>query len=316
MDGNGILSFAPPIVFNPSASSPLFYGANGRAMRDLDGEIGDELAVGVFGGKNRGKTTYGAVKIYKLSGLDLVLIRTLTDPLLDANDEFGGPMAIGDVTGDGAPDLVVAASSATVGGASGAGMIFVYPSPLTSASYHGLTTGINDDNLGFQLGWGALSSSTATDVVATGRWPGSTTDNPRVLIFSGPITGERSASSFDFLPYAGLAAGYATRLDVGDLTGDGRAEVIVGAPNAVNSTSCTADVGAAHLYLSNPSNPAQPALTVFQASDLDAGYGGFGFGVAVVPYSSGNPSLLLIGERSREVGGVQNAGQVYVYKKD
>ena len=319
MDGAGILTYGSPIIFNPSPTSPLFYGDNGKAIGDLDGENGDELAVGVFGGKNRGKTTYGAVNIYKLSGSDVVLIHTVNDPLLDASDTFGGPMAIGDVTGDGAPDLVAAAHNTTVGGAAEAGMIFVFPAPLTSSSSFRLTGGTTGDHIGYQVGLGILTNSTATDVVATTSWPGATstsTTNPRALIYSGPITSNRTASSFDFVPYPDLDEGWASRLDIGDMTGDGRVEVLVGAPIATNSTSCTTGAGAAHLYLSNPSNPGQPALTVFQPPDLDTGYGGFGFGIAVVPYSLGNPTLLLVGERSREVGGVAGAGQVYVYKQN
>ena len=196
-----------------------------------------------------------------------------------------------------------------------AGRILVFPSPLNSNSYLSLTSGGTGDHLGYQLGLGILTNSTATDVVATTSWPGETstsTSNPRALIFSGPITGNRTASSFDFLPYPGLAAGYATRFDVGDLSGDGRVEVLVGAPNAGSSTSCT-NVGAAHLYLSNPANPSQPALTIFQPPTVDGG--SFGFGVAVVPYSPGNPSLLLVGGQGQMVGGIA-AGQVYVYKRN
>lgn len=317
MDANGILSYGSPITFDPVPSSPPLYGGNAPAMGDLDGELGDELAVGVPGKKSRGKKSYGSVLIYKLDGSGISLVQVVNDPLVDFSDGFGGGLAIVDVTGDGVPDLIVAASNATAGGASGAGIVFVYPSPLTSSSFYTLSEGISGDNLGFQVGAGTLSSSTTTDVIATTSWRSSVTSF-RASIFSGPITGNRTASNFDFLPSPGLAEGWATSLDVGDMTGDGRAEVLVGAPNASNSTSCnnSSSIGAAHLYLSNPSDPAQPALTVLQPPTVDPNFGGFGFGVGVVPYSLGNPSLLLVGENGRDLGGVTSAGQVYVYRKD
>jgi len=68
------------------------------------------------------------------------------------------------------------------------------------------------------------------------------------------------------------------------------------------------------LYLSNPSNPSQPTLIVFQPAIADGEL--FGYGVAVVPFSSGNPPLLLVGANYATVGGVSAAGQVYVYKKN
>jgi hypothetical protein len=98
------------------------------------------------------------------------------------------------------------------------------------------------------------------------------------------------------------------------MTGDGRVDVLVGAPNAANSGCNSGSVGAAHLYLSNPSNPSQPTLTVFQPPIADDER--FGFSVGVVPFSSGNPPLLLVGANWAAVGGVSAAGQVYVYKKN
>ena len=210
--------------------------------RELIETTGDTLVVGASGtGGRKGKP--GVVYVYRFNGSGFDLESTVDDPLNNSGDGFGSSVAVGDVDGDGAADLIVGADGASVGGASGAGIIYVFPSPLTSAFNYTLTTGISGDNLGYRLSSGILSSSTATDVIAT---TSDSAKNPRALIFSGPITGNRTASSFDFLPYPGLTAAWAQHIDTGDMTGDGRAEVLVGAPDAASSPSCTGDVGAAH----------------------------------------------------------------------
>lgn len=302
MDANGTLnySFAP---LSPPASNPGGYGTS-VAVGKLDGSTaGDEVVVGASGTGGK-KGMAGVVYVYRFNASGFDLIGTVADPLHNNADQFGSSLAIDDVTGDGIPDLIVGAQGATVGSATAAGTIFVLPSPLTSTTYFTLAAGISGDNLGFQVSSGILSSSTATDVIATTGWRSSTT-NPRALIFSGPITGSRTASSFDFLPYPGLTGGWATHMDAGEMTGDGRVEVLVGAPNA----TC----GTAHLYLSNPLNPSQPTLAIFEAPTAG---GGFSYSVGIAPYSSGDASLLLVGANGRDVGSVTAAGQVFVYRKN
>jgi hypothetical protein len=311
-NANGILSYTF-ISISPPASNPGSYGSS-VAMGKLDSSLaGDTVVVGASGTGGR-KGMPGVVYVYRFNGSGFDLESTVDDPLNNNVDQFGSSVAVGDVTGNGAANLIVGAQGTTVGGATAAGTVFVFPSPLTSPfTYYTLTDGISGDNLGFQVSSGMLSSSTATDVIATTGWRKSTA-NPRALIFSGPITGTRTASSFDFLPYPGLAGGWATHFDTGDMTGNGRVEVLVGAPNAANSGCNSGNVGAAHLYLSNPSNPAQPTLAVFQPPIADGEL--FGFSVGVVPFSSGNPPLLLVGANGAALGGVSGAGQVYVYKKN
>jgi hypothetical protein len=314
MDANGILKYSF-IYLSPPASNLGNFG-NSVSTGKLDGSsAGDEVVVSgtiSTGVKKGGK---GAVYIFRFNGSGFDLIQTVVSPLINNDGGFGRSMAIGDVTGDGVPDLIVGAPTTTIGAASGAGAVFVFPSPITSSTYFMLTTGISNDNLGWRVGAGTLSSGTATDVIAANGSP-SVPPNPRVMVFSGPITGNRAASSFDFLAYPVLTLGWATGADFGDMTGDGRFDVLVGAPNATNSSSCNSSVGAAHLFLSNPLNPSQPALTILQPPTVDASFGGFGFGTGVVPSSPGNPSLFLVGENGRDLGGVTAAGQVYVYRKN
>ena len=69
---------------------------------------------------------------------------------------------------------------------------------------------------------------------------------------------------------------------------------------------CTSP-GAAFVFLHNGS--AQPARYTLWAPTPDPDFAGFGWSVASVDGSR----VILISEHGRDVGGIRNAGQVYIY---
>jgi len=297
---NGVLSYSAITIPAPSGNSGRF-GA-GVAMGNLDGLPGDELAVGDSGSGTGHNQKLGKVFIYRFNGSGLDLIGTPVES--PATIGFGFSVAIGDVTGDGVPDLIV-----------GGGTVYVFPAPLSSTFSYALTTGVSGDGLGTQLAAGHLSSSGATDVVAT---TSAGSSDVEVAVFAGPIASNRTSPTFTFPAYSGLSTtGWATGFDAADIDGDalGGIEALVGVPNASNSGSCKSP-GAAEVYFSNPLNPSQPTLYVFQPPVIDSTTGSYGWGVGAVPATPGNPPLLLVGETAQTLGGVANAGQVYVYKKN
>jgi len=251
------------------------------------------------GGGTGGSAKAGAVYTYKFNsgtgGFDL--IGTLADPLPNSkkDDSFGYSAAIGDVTGDGVPDLIVGAYNATVGSAAGAGRVFVYPCPLCSTNYYTLTTGVANDHLGTQVGVGNVNGF--ADVISTSL--------SRVAIFSGPISASKQSPTLNFYPNPSLAFTQGLGFDVGDMLGTGSAEILVGNPTVNNSGSCNDQVGAAEIYFPSTTNLLQPTY-IFQAPTVATWYG---WGVAIVPASSGNPALMLVGEPGRD------NGQAYAYVK-
>lgn len=312
-NANGILSYtAVPIT--PPASSPAGFGV--VAMGNLPGVVGDAVVVGASGGQTTGGSAQaGVVYTYTFDhvtgGFDL--IGTLDDPLPNPknNDSFGKSVAIGDVTGDTVPDLIVGAPDATVNGVSEAGRVFVFPAALPSP-YYTLTTGINNDQLGWKVGAGNVNGY--PDVIATTGWNGSAI---KVAIFGGPITMNSQSPTLTFLPDPRISAtGWSSGFDAGDLLDTGQTEILVGVPNANNSSSCNVSVGAAELYFPSPSNLSQPTFT-FQPPQVQSSYMGYGWGVALVTGVagiSGYTPLLLVGEDYNNLGSTNAAGQVYVYK--
>ncbi len=318
VNSNGILSYGPAIPVGPPTASAGNFGVS-VAMGILDGGPGDVVAIGDSGSGIGHNAKPGRVFTYKFNGSSTSpgfnLLGELDDPTA-TSDSFGRSVAIADVTGDGAPDLIVGAIGATASnGATKAGEIYVFPAPLSSPSFfYTLSTGVKNDDLGIQSGAGHVNSSLFTDVI--GLTDLSSAD-PEVSIFAGNILASSLSPTDKFTPFSKLSTtGWASGFDAGDVDGDGRADILVGVPNANNSTACNSYVGAAEVYFSNATNPAQPTLVVFQPPTIDANSSLYGWGVGAVPASTGNPPLLLVGERFRTVGGVTSAGQVYVYKKN
>jgi hypothetical protein len=309
-DADGILSYGPAIEIPAPASNPGGF-AWAVAMGNLDGGNGDDVVVGAPGGGGRRKSQPGTVYVYRYNGAGFDLSGSVADPLPNASndDGFGSSVAIGDVTSAGT-DLIVGAPNAKVNGVTGAGRVFVFPAPMSSSSYFTLTTGISNDNLGAKVGAGHVSSSTATDVIAVGAAP----DGLR--IFQGPITSNLADATFTYPANSTLTGGWATNIDVADMTGFGFVDTAVGAPNATNSPSCNDYVGAVDLFLTNPSTPSQPNQFIFQPPIVQSNYMLFGFDMGVVPAMTdivGFTPLLLVGANGWQLNGTQ-AGQVFVYK--
>jgi hypothetical protein len=307
MDGNGILSYTATTLSAPGTNPGLF--GVGVAMGELDGSNkGDEVVVGASGGGSKGKKVKsGKVYIYQQDGAGFKLDTTLDDPD-NTGESFGFGVAVGDVTGDGAADLVVGAPFATVNGASAAGQVYVFPAPLSSPShYFMLATGIHNDEIGVKVGTGNVDGH--TDVIAAA---GEDSPSEGVLVFSGPIGANQQSASLRLLADPRLTTtGWATNADSGDMLGIGQAGFVVGVPNAANSTACNASVGAAELYLPTTTNLSPPAYT-FQPPSVQSR---FGWGVAIVPAdATGSAPLLVVGENGATVGSTSGAGQVYVYK--
>jgi len=310
VDANGVLSYNF-VTLNAPASNPGLFGA-GVAMGKLGGSfVGDQVVVGASGSGSGGNAKPGVVYVYGYNGSGFVLDGTLNDPA-NTNESFGFGVAVADVTGDGAADLVVGASNATANGVKGAGQVYVFPAPLSSPTfYYVLSTGVSGDGIGTKVGTGNIDGH--TDVIASASSPAG------VVLFDGPIAGNRQSASLRFIADPRLTTtGWATNADFGDMLGTGAGAVVIGAPNVANSNACNVSVGAAELYLPSTTNLSPPAFT-FQPPSVQDSYMGFGWGVGILPAVSGVTGytpLLLSGEIGANVGSTSGAGQVYIYKQN
>lgn len=287
-NNNGVISYTS-YPLQP-AEGHWQYGW-GVALGDLDGQPGDEAAAGAPAGTARSDGP-GKVFLFKWNGTGFTNYQTLIDPLpkpksATGSNGFGKKVAIADVTGSPALDLIV--------GANVANKVLVYPGSISPTAY--LVFG-GTDAFGYQVAAGNVDGG-SQDMVVTTNASGSAT---RAEIYAGLITSGYPAT-FNRMPDQNLDEGWATTSpDLADVNGDGLDEMFVGAPNA----ACG---GAAYLWMSSSGAPLANRL-MLRAPVLDSDFQAFGWGTAVVP----GTRLLLVSDHALNINGVTGAGQVYVYR--
>jgi hypothetical protein len=201
------------------------------------------------------------------------------------NDQFGWiARNIGDVDGDGVADVVTSAPTKAIGG-DNAGRVYVYSTKSGRLLWS--TDGKPGDELGTGVeGAGDTNGDGIPDVIASAPGAGaayvySGRDGRRLLTFTAKGKGEN---------FGRHAAG------VGDIDGDGRADLIVGAPG-----SAGADSGHAYVY-SGRDGHRLLTLTGERAGDE--------FGSAVAGAVRGDRRFLVVGAPK---AGSARHGRVFVY---
>ena len=227
-------------------------GVLGRALAggDLDGDGLPELAAAA----SRGNTGLGVT--YVLSGPltshgDVIGALTFTGEV--AWDTSGRSLAVADVTGDGATDLLLGADAYDSASEDG-GAVYVVAGPITEsaslADAHALVLGTHDDEMvGWRLATGDFDGDGTADL-ATGGHSYTGVDVGGAWVVHGPITsGDQSLD--DVGTYlagerVGDMAGFCVA--AGDVDGDGYDDLAVG---AIESHAGTGEYGRAYL-LSGP----------------------------------------------------------------
>lgn len=228
------------------------------------------------------------------------------------NGYFGAAVgAIPDVNGDGFADVVIGAPGETAGGSDGAGRIYVYsgatgvllytrtsPNPSTNGLFGNAVAGIPDvdgDGRG-DIVVGAPQEN-APDVFACGRvyiFSGRTGVLLRQIFSTARITGGDFGSSVSGVP---------------DLDGDGRGDIVIGAPNEHPGAS-PVNCGRAYIY-----SGATGALYKKLLPPLPQANGSFGFAVAGLPDANGDGfgDVVIGAPRENPFSTPVNSGRVHLY---
>lgn len=219
-DGSQLLAFS-------GTNAGDNFGTSVAGVGDLNGDGVPDIAIGAPGATVENQILLGTVFVY--SGADGSLIHRLDGDTQTAS--LGGSVAAaGDVNGDGVPDIIVGASVASPPGFTAVGSVLVYSGATGSRLLR-----IDGPDVGIFVFFGELVAG-AGDVngdgvpdilvgVPTAALPG-LFNAGSVFVFSG-LNGSqlhRFDGSIEFANFGTAIAG------VGDVNGDGRADIVVGDP--------------------------------------------------------------------------------------
>jgi len=279
--GASTISFSPSILLTPNQANS---GNNAAlAIGNLGGAY-NTLAVGTIPASVGKKLTPGMVALYRFNGSGFTNYATITDPQ-NTTSSFGWSVAIGDVTGDSIPDLLV--------GAFNSNRAWVFPSGGLTGSF--FVSGATNDQLGLAVAAVNMSGASGgfSDLVALNT---AASNQQSAFVFAGPVTGA-STPALQFAPVSANSTVGST-LDFGDMDQDGLADLALG--ESLNTCS-----GSALVYLSSPSYHSYLIPGPLSKSNSV----GFGSAAGVVA----GTHIVLVGDRYwTGPSGVQS-GQVYVY---
>ena len=287
---NGILSYQPYPLAIPSNAAGVGFGV---AMGNL-GHSDDDIAVGAIGAAT-GQVVHGSVLLYTWNGSGFTNYLNIQSPIPNSktDEKFGNGVAIADVSGGSANDLIVGAANSVVNGVT-TGRVFVFPGPVSPTNYFSLASG------GLKVAAGDIDGNASTN----GYMDLLDASGTNALVYGGPVTAVESPS-FGLQPISALGAGWSnTEPDVSDVNGDGLADVVVGAYGASSGQICG---GATYLWLSSP---GAPLATEQVLTTPVANAGQFGDAVAFAP----GTRLFFVTDQRIQLGSTSRAGQVYVYK--
>jgi len=326
-DGNGdigVAAYLEDVGSNADQGRAyVFSGTDGSLLLSLDtpnpqgdGHFGCPLTMGDVNGDGKGDIAVGAVhenaggnfhqgRAYVFSGADGSLLFTLDTPN-PPGYHFGSSLAVGDVNGDGRRDIAVGEFGATVGTNDTQGRAYVFsgadgsllltldtPNPQAHA-FFGVSVVVGDVNAD---GNGDIGVAAYLEDV------GSNADQGRAYVFSG------ADGSLLFTldsPNPQADAHFGDGVAVGDVHGDGKADIAVGAYD--EDVGGNTDQGRAYVF-----SGADGSLLLTLDRPNPQAEARFGHGVAVGDVNGDGKADIAVGAYTEDVGGNANQGRAYVF---
>lgn len=293
-------------IESPPHGEKTWFGSEVTGLGDVNGDGAGDFVVGAKG-RSAGDSSFVG-RAYIMSGADGSLLHTLTSPTQGAVSSFGYTVAgIGDVTGDGVEDVGIGSGEA-VNNTTGAGRVHLFdgkngqlvrsigsPNPEESGRFGTTLSSVGDVNGDRvpDLAVGA-SGETADSLEGAGR----------VYLFSG-ADGRRIRTLHSPDSEEDGRFGWATA-SVGDVTGDGSADVVVGAPGE-GGLAVVGATGRAYLF-----GGSEGRLVHRVESPHLSGKAGFGSSVAGTGDVDGDGANdFAVGTGGRDL--MDRAGKAYLF---
>jgi FG-GAP repeat len=279
-----------------------FYGFSVAGIGDVNHDGVPDILVGVPHHSNFDLDHINAGEAFVFSGADHSILFTLVDPNEDEGNRFGYAVAaLGDVNGDGVPDMAIASPKLNASeDLPDVGTVYIF-----SGADGSLIRQLNapDQTLSARFGSavanaGDVNHDGVNDLIVGA--PGVS----KAYVFNGATGARIFTMTSPAAPNANLIPSFGDAVAGGvDLNGDGVPDFVIGAPNE------KALQGAAYVF--NGSN----AALLRSLKGPRQGFAKFGTSVAVTTdvTGDGRPDIL-VGAPDATVSGLQNAGEVLIFK--
>jgi hypothetical protein len=297
-DGSLLFTLDTP---NPQAGAQFGWVA---AVGDVNGDGKGDIAVGAPNESLGGSIAQG--RAYVFSGATRALLFTLDTPNPQAPAYFGNTVAVGDVNGDGKADIAVGAFGESVASNAGQGRVYVF-SGATGALLFTLDTPNPQAAAAFGC-WvavGDVNGDGKADIVVGAQWEsvGGNAKQGREYVFSG-ADGSLLFTLDTPNPQAGAQFGWVPA--VGDVNGDGKGDIVVGA----NLATVGGNAEQGRVYVFSGADGSLLFTLDTPNPQANANFGGF---VAVGDVNGDGKADIVVGANLDTMGGNAGQGRAYVF---